>query len=137
MIGRVAERLSQLLDRGIDAVTKIDDGTICPQCPLNLVTGNDLTIVPQQHPEDLKWLFLKARSASASTHLACAKINFELSDAHPPSRNARQISSVRFFGSQDFFISVSSGTGATKSTLVAALHEFDLAAILIFLSSLI
>jgi hypothetical protein len=48
IIGRIPQRLAQLLDRRVDAVLELDEGVGRPQRLLQFFAGDNLAVTPQQ-----------------------------------------------------------------------------------------
>jgi len=61
-LGRVAEGLTDFVDRFIDPVIEIHEGVCGPESFLNFLASYDLAGVLEQHRQDLEGLFLKPNS---------------------------------------------------------------------------
>ena len=61
LVGRVTQRLPQLLDGSVDAVVELYDRVVGPQPLLDLVERHDVAATLDQHQQDLEGLFLEER----------------------------------------------------------------------------
>ncbi len=59
MVGRIPQRLPQLVHGRVQALLKIDEGSPLPQMPLQLFAAEDLARLLEQNREDLQRLALK------------------------------------------------------------------------------
>ena len=66
IVGRVAQGTSQLIQRRVQAVLEIDEGTFLPDLLAQLLVGNHLARMRQQAQQNLQWL---AGQADADTAL--------------------------------------------------------------------
>jgi len=64
-------------------VVEIHEGVCGPECPLKVLSTDDLAGVLQQHRQDLKGLLLKPHSQAALAQFARTKIHFEYPKAEP------------------------------------------------------
>jgi hypothetical protein len=58
-VRRFPERLPQLLDGGVDAVVKLDDGVVWPELLSDFFAQNDFARIFQKHEQDLEGLLVK------------------------------------------------------------------------------
>src|SRR6266853_3339441 len=60
--GRVAEGLTDFVDRFVEPVVEIHESVRAPEFFLKFIASYDLAVVLKQHRQDLEGLFLKADS---------------------------------------------------------------------------
>src|SRR5580704_19796818 len=58
-VGGIAQSIAKPLDRGVEAVVKVDKGVRGPKSGPKLLAGDDLTRIFEQDGQDLKWLVLE------------------------------------------------------------------------------
>ena len=91
IVGVVAERRAQPLDRGVQAVLEIDERPGRPQALPQLFTRHDFARTIEHHRENFERLILKPDADSALPQLARAQIDFE----GPESLDVRRASFQR------------------------------------------
>jgi len=67
LLGRVAQSISQSLDRCVDAVIELYNGVVGPQPNADILPQNSFTRPFQKHLQDLKRLLLQSDSNSVLT----------------------------------------------------------------------
>jgi hypothetical protein len=82
-LGRIAERLTQLVDRFVEAVVEVHESVGGPEKSLKFLASYDLAGVLEQHSQDSKGLFLKANTQAVLAQFARSKVHFEDSKTEP------------------------------------------------------
>jgi hypothetical protein len=80
MIGRISQRLAQLVHSFIQALLIIHERTVGPKTPLEVLAGNDLTGLFQQNFQDLEWLLLHIQTDAVFVELASLKVELEYTE---------------------------------------------------------
>ena len=86
VVGVVAERRSQPLHGGIEAVLEIDERAVGPQPLAQLVPGDDVAWTLEHHPEDFERLLLQPDADAVLPQLAGSDVELERAKAQPLSR---------------------------------------------------
>src|SRR5262249_53153938 len=85
-LGRVAECLTDLVDRLVEPVIEVHESVCRPESCLKFLASYDLAGMLEQHHKDLEGLFLKPNSQPLLAQFASAKIQLENSKAEPAAR---------------------------------------------------
>ncbi len=78
IVGRVAQRLANLVDRARDAALEVDVGVYAPNLPLQLFARDDLTRPGEQRLEHAEWLPLQLDPKPGPAELTGLQIGFEV-----------------------------------------------------------
>ena len=81
MLGVVAERGAQALDRRVQPVLEVDERAVRPQPLPELVAGQHLAGPLEQHGQQLERLVLQAEAHAVLAQLARAEIELESSES--------------------------------------------------------
>ena len=73
VVGRVAERLAQLLDRRVEGVVEVDEGVGRPEPFAHRLAGDDLARAFQEHRQQLKRLVLQLQSDAVPAKLTAPR----------------------------------------------------------------
>jgi len=77
-LGRIFQRLSQLLNRRIYSVLEIDVGIFWPERGANLLAGDDLASGSKEQAKDLRRLFLNRHAGAGGEELSAIQFENEL-----------------------------------------------------------
>src|SRR5262249_50188402 len=80
-LGGVAERGTQPLDRGVDAMLEVDVGAVRPQTLADLLAGDDLAWSLEHHRKNLERLILQADADAVAPQLVRPQIHLESGEA--------------------------------------------------------
>ena len=78
--GGIAKRLTDLLDRRVQAVLEIDERVGCPQSPPKLLARNQVPGPLQQRDEYLSWLLLEPNASAAGIQVTRGLIQLETTE---------------------------------------------------------
>jgi hypothetical protein len=84
--GRIAKRLSKLVDDGVQTVIKIDEGVRGPELLPQIFPSYNFTGSLQQYQQNLKWLLLQMHAHAGLAQFTARGIGFENSEAINLSR---------------------------------------------------
>jgi hypothetical protein len=96
IVGGIAQRIAQPLNRCVDAVVELDDGVVGPQHLAQLFAGHQLARPVQQHDQDSERLLVEANLDPVLAQLGGLNVEFERAEAEDASQN------IPFETSQNF-----------------------------------
>jgi hypothetical protein len=81
IVGRIAQRLPNFVDRLIQASVEVHEGISRPNRLLQILPRHHLARMPQQHRQDLKRLFLQLDLQPVLAQFASLEVEFESPEA--------------------------------------------------------
>ena len=79
--GSVTERFAEPIDRGVDAVFVVDEGSFGPEFAADFLAGEDFARPVQEHAEDPEGLRVEFDAESLTAQFTGGKIDFEGAEA--------------------------------------------------------
>jgi hypothetical protein len=86
ILGRIAERFAELIDRGSKAVVEVDDGVAAPEALLNFFAGHQLARAIEKANQDAKGLRLQPDADAGPAQFTGFGISLEKAEGEPGRR---------------------------------------------------